>query len=52
MILKYLNMIMVAVISANIYLFWDTPAVYGWAVALMGWLPWTLEKIEVRRGDS
>jgi hypothetical protein len=50
--IRYLNLIVVTLIVANIYLFWGTPSVYGWVVALGGWLPWVFTPLETRRGDS
>lgn len=50
--MKYLNAIIVALIAVNIYLFWGTPAVYGWTVALAGWAPWLFTTLGERRGDS
>jgi len=37
--MKYLQYILVATITLNIFLFWGTDAVYGWVVALAGWVP-------------
>jgi hypothetical protein len=50
--MKYFNIIMVALIAVNIYLFWGTPAVYGWVVAFAGWAPWMFDFVGERRGDS
>jgi hypothetical protein len=50
--LRYLNIFMVLVIAVNIYLFWGTPAVYGWVAALGGWAPWAFTTIEKKNGNS
>lgn len=50
--LRYLTIIMVILIAINVYIFWGTPAVYGWAVALAGWAPWMFDFVGDRRGNS
>ena len=50
--LRYLNIIMVALITVNIFVFWGTPAIYGWVVALAGWAPWMFEPLGERGGNS
>jgi hypothetical protein len=44
--MKYLVPIILAAIVANLVLYWDTSAVYGWVVALAGWLPHLFDKKE------
>ena len=44
--MKYLVPIILAAIAVNLFLYWDTPAVYGWVVALAGWLPQLFDKKE------
>jgi len=37
--MKYLTILIVAACAINMFLYWDTSAVYGWLVALAGWIP-------------
>ena len=32
--------IVVTACVINMWLFWGTPAIYGWTVALAGWIGW------------
>jgi hypothetical protein len=52
MMMRYINIVMVAMIAVMIFLSWGTPAVYGWTVALAGWAPWMFEPLGERRGNS
>jgi uncharacterized membrane protein len=43
--LKIVIAVLVVILSAiNIYLYWDTPAVYGWIVAVAGWVDHCFQK--------
>lgn len=44
MLKKYLQWLIVVGAVANIWIYWDTPAVAGWVVAILGWLPHALKK--------
>lgn len=37
--LQYLALAVVIMSAINIWMFWGTPAVFGWVVAVSGWLP-------------
>ncbi len=43
---KWLQWFIVIASVANIWLYWDTPAVFGWIVAIAGWVPHLFEKKE------
>jgi len=49
--MKYLVPIILAAIVANLFLYWDTPAVYGWVVALAGWVPHLFENKGSNNGN-
>jgi len=49
--MKYLVPIILAAIVANLFLYWDTPAVYGWVVALAGWVPHLFKSKESNNGN-
>ena len=43
--LKTVIAVLVVILSAiNIYLYWGTPAVYGWCVAVAGWVEHCFQK--------
>jgi hypothetical protein len=48
---NWLTAIVVAAIVANIFLYWNTVAVYGWVVALAGWVPHLFEKKGSNNGN-
>lgn len=44
--MKYLEIIIVIACAINLVIYWDTPAVYGWVVALAGWVPHMFKRKE------
>jgi hypothetical protein len=50
--LKITIEVLVVILSAiNIYLYWGTPAVYGWIVAVAGWVNHCFQKKETTVND-
>jgi hypothetical protein len=37
--MKWLTLLLVATIIANVFIWWGTDGVFGWIVALAGWMP-------------
>ena len=48
---NWLTAIVVAAIVANIFLYWNTTAVFGWVVALAGWVPHLFENKGSNNGN-
>ena len=48
----WITVVLVIGILINIFLFWDTMAVYGWVVALAGWVPHLFENKGETHGNS